>query len=103
MKDKTNFKVFRFEDLFHDKNRKAYFDEMLHFATNVNHSQNYNYSLEENMLDNKVHSRSKKGLLGHWKTWSEDKIKIIQKHCKRWFDEYNYGKEPNWSTDYREE
>jgi hypothetical protein len=103
MKDKTNFKVFRFEDLFHNKNRKGYFDEMLHFATNINHSQNYKYSLEENMLDNKVHSRSKKGLLGHWKTWGEDKIKIIQKHCKRWFDEYNYGKEPNWGTDYREE
>jgi hypothetical protein len=101
MKKKKNFKIIKFEDLFYSKHRKDYFEEMLYFATGVNHSKKYNYKFDEKKLEKKVHSRSKMGLLKHWKSWDKEKARIIQKHCKRWFEEYNYGKEVEWLSNLR--
>jgi len=95
MVGKDNFRIFRFEDLFQASDRVCEFKNMLDFATNFEHQQ-YPYRLKEEMIEKKVHSRSKKGKLPHWREWEPGLAQIIVEHCSRWFREYDYGNESEW-------
>jgi len=95
MTGKTNFKIFRFEDLFQASDRVSEFKDMLDFATDFENRQ-YHYHLKAKMIEKKVHSRSKKGKLPHWSEWEPKLAQTIMEHCSGWFHEYGYGTEEQW-------
>jgi len=102
MKDKENFRVFRFEDLFKSQDKVSEFKSMLDFATDFG-NRKYHYKLKEEMIEKKVHSGAKRGKLPHWCEWEPKLAQTITEHCSRWFREYDYGKEKEWRGKLKDE
>ena len=89
------FKIYRFEDLFYNKDKTNSFMDMLNQMTDFDN--NYNYEYKPNLMSNKVHSNKKKKSIPEWVNWDNNKAQILNQHCKRWMEKYNYGNEKEWN------
>lgn len=96
MQDKSNFKVYRHEDLFGEQTRDQTFTDMLRFASNFRDGFSRRVNYKPKLMDNKVHSNAKKKNFPHWREWNEHMTQILEKHCHTWMKLYGYGQEPEW-------
>lgn len=93
---KTDFvKVFRFEDLFDEKTRDEYFPQMLQFITNFPNGYRAKWIYKPELVSQKIHATSG-GKLPIWTEWSDEYIKLLDKHCRDLMERFNYGKELEW-------
>lgn len=94
MKDKENFKVFRYEDIFLSDHKVENFKDMLSFATDFKSGQvKCNYL--EGIIDRKVDSKQSHS---SWEEWTPEQAKLMMKHCGNIMKEYGYGEEVSWKT-----
>jgi hypothetical protein len=107
MKDKKNFKLYRYEDLFLGEKKEENFIDLLEFSTKFDDGFSRNYTFEPSFLKKKINSASDEYKIPHWKNWDKKKAQILQKHCGDLMDMFGYGKEPEWleklNSDYKEE
>ncbi len=96
MQDVPNFKVFRYEDLFDKKVRDDNFIEMLKYAScfDDGFSREFNYRPE--LLDVKIHAAASKRLVPKWEDWGSHMVEMMDFHCGKLMQEWEYGKEPDW-------
>lgn len=93
MEDKTNFQVFRYEDIFLSENKSENFKSMLDFATDFE-SGEVRCTYFPELIDKKVDSKSKKA--ANWETWTQEEARIMMKHCGEIMKKYGYGEEEAW-------
>ncbi|WP_204701535.1 sulfotransferase [Halanaerobacter jeridensis] len=91
-----NFKVYRFEDLFNPETRDDYFTDMLQFSSTFQDGYTKEVNYQPELMDQKVHSNAKKKKFPKWLEWSPKRAQILQKHCGKWMDKFDYGTEKEW-------
>ncbi len=96
MEGKSNFKIFRYEDLFSEETRDQNFKNMLDFAADFPDGFQRKINYRPELMARKVHSNSEDKKIAHWKGWESSKAEILEKHCSSWMDKYNYGLENEW-------
>lgn len=94
MKGKSNFRVFKYEDLFLSHHRGEHFEEMLYFATDFK-NQPPGIHFNPVFLSRREDSQQKKKTVG-WEGWHAYKAKLLYKHCGKWMKTYGYGQEELW-------
>ncbi|MFI3325779.1 MAG: hypothetical protein R3Y35_06355 [Clostridia bacterium] len=92
MKDKPNFKVFRYEDIFLSENCVENFGNLLEFSTQFKTGK-INYTYKSELIGEKIDSKQKSKT---WRNWTKEEAKIMMKHCGTLMNEYGYGKEEEW-------
>jgi len=97
MSGKSNFKVYRYEDLLINQDREKYFKEFLDFITNFEDGFSKNYEFKPQLLNRKVNSSSKNYVIPHWKEWKNKEAVIMEKHCGQLMKKFNYGQESEWN------
>lgn len=95
MKDKPNFRVFRYEDIFLSSNKAANFKEMLDFATDFQ-SGKITCDFKSDLIDQKVDSKQSHAKA--WESWTSEQVQIMMKHCGTIMQEYGYGEEDAWKN-----
>lgn len=94
MKDKPNFKVFRYEDVFLSDQKEEHFSALLDFAVSFEDGK-IECECDTSLIGQKVDSKQSKAK--HWAKWSPEQAKIMDKHCGKLMAEYGYGTEDIWS------
>lgn len=92
MKNKPNFKVFRYEDIFLSENKVENFKELMDFATTFK-SGKVECDFKADLIDNKIDSKQKSST---WENWSDEQAQIMMKHCGKIMAEFGYGQEEKW-------
>lgn len=92
MKNKPNFKVFKYEDIFLSKDSVENFGEMLEFATTFK-SGKINCTYKPELIGQKIDSKQKTST---WVDWSDEEAKIMMKHCGNIMKQFGYGEELEW-------
>ncbi|WP_105614315.1 sulfotransferase [Vallitalea okinawensis] len=95
MEGKSNFKIFKYEDIFLSEQKSENFRKLLDFATDFENSD-IKVKLNPELLNKKVDSRSYKKKKLDWENWNKEKALLLQKHCGKWMDTFGYGKEDHW-------
>jgi hypothetical protein len=107
MKNKKNFKLYRYEDLFLGEKKEENFIDLLEFSTKFDDGFSRKYTFEPSFLKKKINSASDEYKIPHWKNWDKKRAQILQKHCGNLMDMFGYGKEPEWleklNSNYKEE
>ncbi|MFI3238405.1 MAG: hypothetical protein R3Y47_10340 [Lachnospiraceae bacterium] len=93
MEGKTNFRVFRYEDIFLSENKAENFKDMLDFATDFE-SGRVESTFYPDLIDKKVDS--KQSTKAAWEAWTCEQAHIMMKHCGDSMKEYGYGTEELW-------
>jgi hypothetical protein len=85
--------VWRFEDLFGD-GREA-MAELLAFLTSGEGAEHTRWSIDNDIIGNKVHSRASVGQ-HDWSQWTDAQIRAIEHHCRPFMDAHGYGQDAAW-------
>ncbi|MFI3226137.1 MAG: hypothetical protein R3Y09_01895 [Clostridia bacterium] len=93
MKNKSNFRVFKYEDIFLSDKKAENFEDMLNFATDFN-SGKIQCDFKSELISKRVDSKQAKAKA--WENWSAEEVKIMQKHCGSLMEQFGYGKEKAW-------
>ncbi len=93
MKDRENFQVFKYEDIFLSEHKKENFGAMLEFATDFQSGQAM-CDFKSELIDKKVDSKQSKARA--WETWTPEQAQILMKHCGEIMKKYGYGEEEVW-------
>lgn len=95
MKDKSNFRIFRYEDIFLSEEKVENFGQLLDFATDFQ-AGHVHYTYRSELIDQKIDSKKKKEAA--WKSWSPEQVEIMMKHCGAIMKNYGYGEEEEWKS-----
>lgn len=87
MEGKSNFRVYRFEDIF-DREDTSSLEDMLKFATNFD-LKTYDYVIKPDLLTRKIHSRSN-GKFPAFYNWDKKMYAQIKRHCGKWLSRFDY-------------
>ncbi len=93
MKDKENFQVFRYEDIFLSEQKVENFGAMLEFATNFQSGQ-IEYEYKSELIGRKVDSKQSKA--SAWEAWTPEQVEVMMKHCGDIMKKFGYGEEEAW-------
>ncbi|MFI3209377.1 MAG: hypothetical protein R3Y40_09620, partial [Eubacteriales bacterium] len=93
MKNKPNFRVFKYEDIFLSEQSAENFEEMLNFATDFQ-SGKVDCDFKADLVGKRVDS--KQSVEKPWKSWSSEQVEIMMKHCGGLMKEFGYGEEEEW-------
>lgn len=90
-----NFRLFRFEDIFNEKNGYQDFFELIDFVCSLD-PKNLKTAPEMRAdIGQKVH-KPKKYFFPRWPEWTAVEAKILDKHCARTMERVGYGQEEKW-------
>ncbi|HOB15543.1 MAG TPA: sulfotransferase [Defluviitoga sp.] len=96
MKDKKNFRLYRYEDLFLSKSRNEFFLDFLEFCSKFSDGFSRKYQFKPELLDKKLNSSADNYKLPHWKEWDRKMAQKMHEHCGKLMERFGYGKEPEW-------
>ncbi len=94
MKDKNNFKVFKYEDIFLSENKAQQFNNVLEFATDFEEGK-LEYTNIHKYLNVKIDS-VRIDEQAKWHNWPKEKAQIMAEHCGKLMKQFGYGNESNW-------
>lgn len=95
MEHKSNFKVFKYEDILLSDDKIENFKSMLDFATDFQ-SGKIEYTFNPAVLGKKVDSKQAKAVA--WKDWTDNQVEIMNKHCGDMMERFGYGTEEEWKN-----
>ncbi|WP_249030397.1 sulfotransferase domain-containing protein [Tannockella kyphosi] len=94
MKNKDNFQVFKYEDIFLTEDKKRNFEELLNFATDFSY-QKISATFIPELIDKKIDSKQPST---SWDLWNKEDALIMEKHCGKLMRQFGYGNEEKWKT-----
>ena len=98
-KNNPQIKIFRFEDLFLSSQKEENFYNFINFLiSNSLGGQAMPKNIKmiiKNTLAKRVH-KSKNSVIGSWRDWPKEKIKILDKFCSPAMQKFNYGMEKDY-------
>ena len=94
IENKNIYKIFKFEDLFSDKNDEE-FKNLINFINELNPEKKESYKKYKNSIHKKIH-QPKNYKFPKWQKWTSEEAQIVEKHCGDLMRKFGYGKEPEW-------
>ena len=98
MKKVPEYKIYRYEDLFSNKDRDQYVVDLLEYSCSFNDGFTREYNYQPELLDVKIHAAASKRQLPSWPKWSSNQVEIIDRHCGDLMKQFGYGGEDHWQA-----